>query len=158
MDVEEKVDADLTMADSDTWTDGPDACETKQDQTLTCSQSKDGASVTVARPEDAVTVGDRSDWEEEAESGWECPRLERNDPVSVIVSVKGRGETASPAAPDAACSTPEARTKEVGGDNRRVTTTTTCDTGSVIVTNVTINTLTVTFKEATVAEGFFKSG
>ncbi|XP_060945838.1 chromobox homolog 7a isoform X1 [Limanda limanda] len=159
MDVEEKVYTDLTMADSDAWTDGPDACETKEDQTSTCSQSKDSVSGMVARPEDAVTVGDRSDWEDEVEveSGSECLILEGKDTVSVIVSVQETGMMACAAPPDAAYSTPEARTEEVGGDKQSVTTTTTERSGSVIVTNVTINALTVTFKEATVAEGFFKS-
>nr|XP_019961549.1 PREDICTED: chromobox protein homolog 8-like [Paralichthys olivaceus] len=160
MDVEEKVDANLTVAGSETWTDRPDVYETKQNQTFACSQSKDGASVMVARPGDAVTVGGRSDWargEEEVESGSECPRLERNDTITVIVSVQGSGKTGGSTA--AACSTAEARNEEVGADNQSLTTTTPGDTersGKVIVTHVTINSLTVTFKEATVAEGFFK--
>ncbi|XP_062263782.1 chromobox homolog 7a isoform X2 [Platichthys flesus] len=156
MDEEEKVYTELTMADSDAWTDGPDACDTKEDQTSTCSQSKDGALAMVARPEDAVTVGDRSDWEEEEEeeeeSGSACLRLEGGDTVSVIVSVQDTGMMAG-----AAYSAPEERTEEVGGDKQSVTTPPTERSGSVIVTNVTINALTVTFKEATVAEGFFKS-
>ncbi|XP_053299071.1 chromobox homolog 7a isoform X1 [Pleuronectes platessa] len=156
MDEEEKVYADLTMADSDAWTDGPDACETKEDQTSTCGQSKDGTLAMVARPEDAETVSHRSDWEEEEEeeeeSGSACVRLEGDDTVSVIVSVQDTGMMAG-----AAYSAPEARTEEVGGDKQSVATPPTERSGSVIVTNVTINALTVTFKEATVAEGFFKS-
>uniref|UniRef100_A0A8C5E9T3 Chromobox protein homolog 8-like n=1 Tax=Gouania willdenowi TaxID=441366 RepID=A0A8C5E9T3_GOUWI len=49
------------------------------------------------------------------------------------------------------CSVVEAR-----GDNQSVTTTTKDGPGKVIMTDVTINSLTVTFKEASVAEGFFK--
>ncbi|XP_040919109.1 chromobox homolog 7a isoform X2 [Toxotes jaculatrix] len=167
MEVEEKVDEDLTVVGSDTWTDKPGGgtSETRQNQMFACSQSKDSASVPVAGPGDAVTVGVGSDWdrgEEGEESGSECPRLERNNTTSVIVSVQGSGEMAGAAT---ACSTAEEKDENVRGDNQSVTTTTpshqsTPDEaehpGKVIVTDVTINSLTVTFKEAMVAEGFFK--
>ncbi|XP_071330381.1 chromobox homolog 7a [Trachinotus anak] len=175
MEAEEKVDADLTAVGSDTWTDGPGGgkAETRQ-TTFVCNQSRDSASVPVARPGDAVTMGDRSDWdkgEEGVDSGSECPRLERINTISVIVSVQGSGETAGSsemagATAAATCSTAEARNEEVTGDNQSIATTTpgsqSANTtaaehpGKVIVTDVTINSLTVTFKEAMVAEGFFK--
>ncbi|GAA6215595.1 chromobox protein homolog 8-like [Lates japonicus] len=168
MEVEEKLDADLTAVSSDTWTDGPVrvTSETGQNQMFACIQSKDSTSVPVAGQGDAVTVGDRSDWdrgeEGSVEPGSECPRLERNNTTSVIVSVQGSSETAGAAA---VCSAPEAGDEEVRGDNQSVTTTTPGSQsapaaaehpGKVIVTDVTINSLTVTFKEAMVAEGFFK--
>ncbi|XP_035471898.1 chromobox homolog 7a isoform X2 [Scophthalmus maximus] len=162
--VEEKVDADLTVEGLETWTDRSDGrvCET-----FACNQSKDSAAVPAARAGDAVTAGDRSNWDrgvEEVESGSECPRLERNDTITVIVSVQGSSETAVAAAAAAvvACSTAE----EARADNQSATTTTTPGSqsapaaaehpGKVIETEVTINSLTVTFKEAMVAEGFFK--
>lgn len=157
MEVEEKV--DLTAVGTETWTDSP--AETRENQTFAFDQSKDSASVPEAEPEDAVSVGDRSDWyggEEGVESGSECPRLEssdcqRNNTTSVIVSVQGSSETAGD------CSTTEVGKEEESGNNQSVTTTTPgrqSAPGKVISTDVTINSLTVTFKEATVAEGFFK--
>ncbi len=164
MEVEEKVDADLP----ETWTDAPggETSETRQNQTFACDQSKDSASVP-----DAVTVGDGSEWdrgEEGVES--ECPTFESavcqsNNTTSVIVCVQGGGETAGDNATAAVRSAAEVSKEEVRGDNQSVTTATAGSQtalaeaehpGKVIVTNVTINTLTVTFKEATAAEGFFK--
>ncbi|XP_074511532.1 chromobox homolog 7a isoform X1 [Sebastes fasciatus] len=158
MEVEEKVDTDLTTVGTQTW------IEMRQNQTIACDQSKDNASVPEAVLEDAVSVGDGSDWdrvEEDLESGSECPTLERsvcqsNNTTSVIVSVQAAGD----------CATTEAtKEEEVSDDNQSVTTTTPGSQtalaaaehpGKVISTDVTINSLTVTFKEATVAEGFFK--
>ncbi|XP_029364291.1 chromobox homolog 7a [Echeneis naucrates] len=168
MEAEEKVDADLTAVGSDTWTDGADGekSETGQNQTSVYDQSKDSALVPVAGPGDAVTTvtaADRSGWdrdEEGLESGSECPILERINATSVIVTIQGSRETAA-----AACSTAETRNEEVRGDNQTMTMTTPGSQsthtaaehpGKVIVTDVTINSLTVTFKEAMVAEGFFK--
>ncbi|XP_069005690.1 chromobox homolog 7a [Embiotoca jacksoni] len=167
MEVEEKVDAELTVVGTETWTDTPDGgtSEMRHKQTLACDQSQDSASASEARPGDAVSVGDRSDWdrgEECVESGSECHRVEgRNSVVSMIVSSEGRGDTAGDAA---VCSPAEERKEEVRGDNQSVTTTEGSQNapaaaespGKVIMTDVTINSLTVTFKEATVAEGFFK--
>ncbi|XP_037648508.1 chromobox homolog 7a isoform X2 [Sebastes umbrosus] len=127
-------------------------------------EEKVDADLTTAVLEDAVSVGDGSDWdrvEEDLESGSECPTLERsvcqsNNTTSVIVSVQAAGD----------CATTEAtKEEEVSDDNQSVTTTTPGSQaalaaaehpGKVISTDVTINSLTVTFKEATVAEGFFK--
>lgn len=171
MEVEEKVDVNLTAEGTETWTDegGGGTSETRQNQTFACDQSKDSASVPEAGPEDAVTVGDRSEWDRLGEEGVESERTavelsvcQSNNTTSVIVSVQGSSETAGDAA--AVCSAAEARKEEVRGDNQSVTTVTPGSQtaaaehpGKVIVTNVTINSLTVTFKEATVAEGFFKS-
>lgn len=164
MEVEEKVDDDLPAAGIETWTDGPGGGipEEGQNQTFACDQSTDSALAAEAGPEDAVVMGNRSDWDGgEKDVEPECPTLERiNNKTSVIVSVQGRSETA------ADCSTAEAsKEEEVSGDNQSVTTTTPGSEpapaaaehpGKVIFTKVTINSLTVTFKEATVAEGFFK--
>ncbi|XP_039979816.1 chromobox homolog 7a isoform X2 [Xiphias gladius] len=168
MEVEEKEDADLMVVGSETWTDGAvgGTSETRQNQTFACNQSKDSASVPVAGPGDAATGGDGSDWdrsEEGEESGSECRRLERNNTTSVIVSVQRSIEAAGATA--TVCSVAEARNEEVRGDNQSSTTMTPGSQsapaaadhpGKVIVTDVTINSLTVTFKEAMVAEGFFK--
>lgn len=177
MEVEEKVDTDLTAVCTETWTDRPGGGtpETRQNQTFACDQSKNSASVPEAEAEDAVTMGDRSEWdqlsEEGVESASECPTLESGvyqsiNTTSVIISVQGSSEVAGDAAAaTAVCPAAEARKEEVRGDNQSVTTATAGSQvapavaehpGKVIVTNVTINSLTVTFKEATVAEGFFK--
>lgn len=169
MEVEEKVDAELSAAGTETWTDRPGAgtCMTRPSQTLACDQSKDSASAPEAGPGDAVAAGDGgSDWDRSGEEGVqsvsECPTLENsvcqcNNTTSVIVSVQGSSETAGDVAATAAiCSAAEDRKEEVRGDNQSVNRETAKHPGKVIVTNVTINSLTVTFKEATVAEGFFK--
>uniref|UniRef100_A0A3Q3L6P8 Chromobox homolog 7a n=1 Tax=Mastacembelus armatus TaxID=205130 RepID=A0A3Q3L6P8_9TELE len=93
------------------------------------------ASAPVAGPGDAVTVGDRSDVGVEA--GSPCPRLDRNNTTSVIVCVQGSNQSVATTTPGSETSAEE-------------------HPGKVIVTDVTINSLTVTFKEAMVAEGFFK--
>ncbi|XP_042361132.1 chromobox homolog 7a [Plectropomus leopardus] len=158
MEVEEKVDTDLTAVAADTWIP-----EEGQNQTFACDQSKDIAPVTEAVPEDAVS--ERSDWDggEEAVE-LECPTLEssvcqRNNTTSVIVSAQRSSETVAP------CSATEVRKEEeeVSDDNQSTTTpgsqtapATEGHPGKVIFTDVTINSLTVTFKEAEVAEGFFK--
>ncbi|XP_047428454.1 chromobox homolog 7a [Mugil cephalus] len=163
---EEKVDDDLMPGSAATWMDGPDD-DTRREQTF--DQSRDGSgSASETGPGDAVSVGDRSDWggEEEGEEA-ELPRAEksvfypRSNATSVIVSVKGSGEAVAED-DNAVCST--------DADTHSVTTTTLGSQtpppplpaagkhrpGEVIVTNVTINSLTVTIQEATVAEGFFK--
>ncbi len=181
MEVEEKVDADLTAVGTETWTDRPGegTSETRQNQTFACSQSKNSASVPEAAAGDAVTMGDRSEWdqlsEECVESASECPTSESGvyqitNTTSVIISAQGNSKVAGDAtaaanAATAVCSVVEARKEEVRGDNQSIATVTAESQaapavaehpGKVIVTNVTINSLTVTFKEATVAEGFFK--
>ncbi|XP_073351204.1 chromobox homolog 7a [Pagrus major] len=162
LEVEEKLDADLSGG-TETWSDrtGRGTSVTRQNQTLACDQSKDNASAPEAKAGDAIAVGDGSDWdrlgEEGAESVSECPTLERCVcQTSVIVCVQGSGEMAGDAT---VCSTAEARKEEVKGDNQSFSQAAPAaaeHARKVIVTNVTINSLTVTFKEATVAEGFFK--
>ncbi|XP_070703731.1 chromobox homolog 7a [Pempheris klunzingeri] len=174
VEMEEKVDADLTVVGTETWTDRPEGgtSEIRQIQKFACDQSKDSVSVPDTGPgHQAVTAGDRSDWhkgEEGVESVPEPPRLDSsvcpsNNVTSVIVSVQGSGETAGDAV--AVCFPLEEGKEEVRGDNQSVTMATpgsqTALTAAehpkkVLVTNVTINSLTVTFKEAMVAEGFFK--
>lgn len=157
--MEEKADTDLTAVGTEMWIDRPGGgtSETRQNQTFACDQIKDSALARVAGPGDAVTVGDGSDLDRDDEgvkSGSECPRVERNNATSVIVRVQRSSEAAGDAAVD--CSAVEARSEEVKGDNQSETTTTAEHPGKVIVTDVTINSLTVTFKEAMMAEGFFK--
>lgn len=157
--MEEKADTDLTAVGTETWTDrsGGGTSETRQNQTFACDQTEDSPSAPVARPGDAVTVGDGSDLdrgEEGVKSGSECHKVERNNTTSVIVRVQRSSEAAEDAA--VVCSTAEARSEEGKGDNQSDSTTTAEHPGKVIVTDVTINSLTVTFKEAMMAEGFFK--
>lgn len=174
MEVEEKVDPEQTAVGTETWSDGPGrgTPETRQNQTFVCDQLKDGPLVPEAAPGDAGTEHNASYWdrsgEEGVESVSECPTLESsvcqsNNTVSVIVHIPGSGVTAGDAAD--VCSATEAGREEVRGDNQSVSTATACSQttptaakhpGRVIVTNVTINSLTVTFREARVAEGFFK--
>nr|XP_020443493.1 chromobox protein homolog 6-like [Monopterus albus] len=159
MEVEEKVDANLTAAGTETWTEGLGA-DTRQNQEFACNQSENSASVPVAGPGDAVILHNKSDGdtgEEGVKSGSECPKSERNNTTSVIVRVNRSSETVGTTAATV-LSTAEARS-----DNQSFTTTAPGsqtiaaeDPGKVIVTEVTLNSLTVTFKEATVAEGFFK--
>uniref|UniRef100_A0A3Q1FHV5 Chromobox homolog 7a n=1 Tax=Acanthochromis polyacanthus TaxID=80966 RepID=A0A3Q1FHV5_9TELE len=168
MEVEEKVDADLTAVSTEMWTErsGGETSQTRQKQSFAGDESKDNALASEARL-DVSSVGDGSEWdggEESVESGWECVEVEsRNNTTSVIVSVQGSSETAGEAA--VVCSTAEERKEEVRGDNQSVTTMTADSQtdaaaaehpGKVIVTDVTLNSLTVTFKEAMVAKGFFK--
>ncbi|KAM9843424.1 chromobox homolog 7a [Aulostomus maculatus] len=157
MEMEEKEGVHLTAADI--WMEREDGGTfgVTHNQTFTCDQSKDSVSVAEAASEDVVPTGDRSDWdggEEGAESGCLSDTLEsgvcqRSSTTSVIVSVQGSSEVLEA----------EAKMEEAIGDNQSDITTTPGGPqhpGKVIVTEVTINSLTVTFKEATVAEGFFK--
>lgn len=171
LEMQEKVEAHQTAVGPEKWSNEPGrgATEKGQNQTFGCDQSKPGASVPEAGPGDVGTACDRSCWDkpvhEGVESVSECPTLQSgNNTISVIVCIPGSGETAGNAAATA-CSAPEAGREEVRGDNQSVSTATqgsqtspaaTKHPGKVIVTNVTLNSVTVTFKEATVAEGFFK--
>ncbi|KAM4634908.1 chromobox homolog 7a isoform 1-T2 [Polymixia lowei] len=83
--------------------------------------------------------------------------------MSVIVSIQETSKTSDDSF--AVCSGAEASKREIRGDNQSITASTLRpgsdaapaeNPGKVIVTDVTINSLTVTFKEAMVAEGFFK--
>lgn len=155
----EKVDADLTVVSSQTWIGISSEAKFSftQKQPLVYDQSKDSASASEARPGDAVSVGDGPDsdrFKEGTESG-----PERSNVTSVIVSVQGSRETAGDAA--AVCSPVEVRKEEPSGDNQSVAPKTAPTAAAdhpetVIVTKVTLNSVTVTFKEAKEAEGFFK--
>ncbi|KAL6103301.1 uncharacterized protein ACO6RY_02728 [Pungitius sinensis] len=176
MELEEKADADLTVVGAQTWTDRPGGgtSETIQNQMFARDQSEASASAPEAVPEDEVSAGDGSDWdreeeeeeeeEEAVESGSECHMIgsgvsQSNDMTSVIVSTEKSSETAGD------CGATEETKVEVRGGNQGVTMTTPGGQRSpvavphpknVISTDVTVNFLTVTFKEASVAEGFFK--
>lgn len=135
MEVEVEADAILT---SDTHSDRaaagtPDALQQQQQQTFACDE---------ASPSEAASQNTAP------ESGGDSSGEEGAEPASESVCQSG----AAPAA--------EVREEEARGDNQSVTMVTwghqAAPIGKVIVTNVTINSLTVTFKEATVAEGFFK--
>lgn len=106
-----------------------------------------------------------SDWDlqsqEDPESALGRPGVCQSKAVSVIVCVSGCGET--PDNPVPVCVAAEA--EQAKGDNQimgaakesRLTSQVAAKyPGKVITTNVTINSLTVTFKEATMAEGFFR--
>ncbi|XP_072299858.1 chromobox homolog 7a [Eucyclogobius newberryi] len=135
--------------------------ETKNPPTLACEQSNDTSCTPEVVTEDAAIV--HSAVVEEAaavEQVSEWPRFQNNNSEkrnadSVIVSTHGRQTADTGAA--------QMKDREATSDNRHVTTTTQHSIGpttphprKVIVTEVTINSLTVTFKEATMAEGFFK--
>ncbi|KAI9527075.1 hypothetical protein NQZ68_034062 [Dissostichus eleginoides] len=157
---EEKSDTELATVSTETWTDRPGGWTSETIQTVVYDQSKDTDSTPKATLDDEVSV--ESDWfksEDEVES--ECPKLEssvsqRYNTTSVIVSLRGSSDTTG--------STTEepANKKEEGGDNQSETETTPADPAEdehprkVISTDVTINCLTVTIKEAPVAKGFFK--
>lgn len=159
LEVEEKVDADLTVVSSQAWIGISREAhfDFTQKQPLVYDQSEDSASASEARPGHAVSVGDRPDsdrFEEGAESG-----QERSNATSVIVSVQGSREPAGDAG--AVCSPDEVRKEEASGDDQSDTQKTAPTAAAehpetVIVTKVTLNSVTVTFKEAKVAEGFFK--
>jgi len=173
IEVEEKVDALLTAVSTEAWNDQLDGVTSEkcQRQTSACDQSNDSEWVSEARPEDAVSVGDGSIWdggEKGMESGSECPKVESsccesNNTTSVIVRVQGSVQAAGDAT--TICSAAEPGKAMERGDNQSVIVTqpgsptapTTAEhPEKVIVTHVTLNSLTVTFKEAPVAEGFFK--
>ncbi|XP_063759316.1 chromobox homolog 7a isoform X2 [Eleginops maclovinus] len=157
MEEEEKLDAELATVSTETWTEKPGEWTADTRQTLVCDQSKNSDSTPKAAAEDEISVG--SDWdrsEEDLES--ECPRLESsvsrsNNTTSVIVSHRGSSSTTG--------STTEVAANKKGesGNNQSTTETTPAEAEhprKVISTDVTINFLTVTIKEAPVAEGFFK--
>lgn len=133
-----KVDTSHTAVGTKGWTEA--SGRGTSEETITTGQPRDVA------PGDGVAAPCRSlsarSGEEDTESEGQCPVLER----SVCPS--------SDAVPALANTS----------DNRRVATAmlgsgksfTAKHPGGVIMTNVTINSLTVTFLEATVAEGFFK--
>ncbi|XP_057673951.1 chromobox homolog 7a isoform X1 [Corythoichthys intestinalis] len=126
MDVEENSDK--------TWSDP----QKQGAATVACEQSKDNASPLDNGEADVVTEGNRSEsdmCEEEAQSGPECPGAHLTD--NTTSATAGGGDAAA--------------------HNQNIIATTPSEhPRKVIMTEVTINSLTVTFKEAAVAEGFFK--
>lgn len=133
---------------AEAWADGSCAGERGRTQTLACDQSREDAFAAAAGPGDSATARERSRWvlqsQGGAESAPEHPGVCQSKAVSVIVCVSGCGEMPD----DTVCAAAEEASKE-----RRLTSR--VYPGKVITTNVTINSLTVTFKEATMAEGFF---
>ncbi|KAM6965986.1 chromobox homolog 7a [Tautogolabrus adspersus] len=145
--MEEKVEH-LACGDTEAWTDGE---EMTKMQTFVCDQPEVIISVPEEGPEDAVTGDDESFWggvEEEVEVESECPMLERNDnTTSITMSSQASSQTtAEEREEDVITATPGIEAPPTPAEHA----------GKVIVTKVTIDSLTVTFKEATVAEGFFK--
>uniref|UniRef100_A0A1A8RNW5 Chromobox homolog 7a n=2 Tax=Nothobranchius TaxID=28779 RepID=A0A1A8RNW5_9TELE len=168
LDVEvEKVDDQLTPINTEMWTNTADGGTTGTCQISAHEQSKDNALASEAKLGDAVvSLGDRLDFdggetgveagsecETGVEAGSECPSVdsiprERSNTTSVIVRVQGNAST-------------EVKVEEGSANNQSVTMATSGPAEEerpekVIVTNVTVNSLTVTFVEADGAEGFFK--
>ncbi|XP_061567521.1 chromobox homolog 7a [Cololabis saira] len=152
IEVEEKVQAHLTAAaagaDVRTERSDGDTCETSRRQTSPCDQPKDSAPASEPALGHAVFVderGNRVGDGKAVESG-----SERNNAISVIARVQDADTTE--------------KTQVIGDDLSVTMTTHVAPTdpaaadlpAKVIVTHVTINSLTVMFKEATEAEGFFK--
>lgn len=156
LEVGEKVGGDLMPVSSHTWIDIMGECDPTPKPMLVRSQSKDSTSASEARLGDVVSVSDRSD-SDRGEEGWESGP-ERSNATSVIVSILGSRGMAGDAA--TVCSLAEVRKEEARGDDLIVGPETASPTAdqpeTVILTKVTINSVTVTFKEARVAEGFFK--
>lgn len=134
-----------------TWTDGSCTGTPGQKQTLACEQSKEDAFAAGVGPGDAGMACEASCWvlrgPGDTEVASQHPAVCQSKAVSVIVCVSGCGEMPD----DSVCVAAEEAAKE-----RRLTPQVAAKyPGKVITTNVTINSLTVTFKEATMAEGFF---
>lgn len=164
-------DMDMKMVDdtegTETWTNGlhTGTQGTGHTQTLVCAQSKEDGVATENGLGDAAAACQRSYWDLQSQDGREVacehPAVCQSKAVSVIVCVSGCGETPDNSVPVYV----SAQAEEAKGDKEvldaakessltpRVAAK---DPGKVVTTNVTINSLTVTFKEATMAEGFFK--
>lgn len=158
--VEEKA------ASPDMWTDKADGriFETSQRDTNSQNKSEDNTLVSEAKPEVVVSPSTRSDWVKEVgvEAFSESPTMEKKNATSVIVRVQECGKTTGDAV--SVCSDSEPQKDEVRSDNQSVIVTASDRPkvpyeaprpGKVIVTNVTVNCLTVTFKEASCSDGFF---
>lgn len=116
------------------------------EETIAVGQSRDIiSSASQARPDNVIVAPYRpqcgKSGEGDTRSESPCPVLERSDAVATL-----------PCCPD----TKAVNQRVVAGTPDNQTTLTTKHPGKVIMTDVTINSLTVTFLEATVAEGFFK--
>lgn len=139
-----KVDTSHTTTGTEgrTETSGRAAAGTQREETIAFGQSQDISSAAQARPDNAAAAPCRSrhakPGTEDTQPERQCPVLERSD------------------CPSGGAAT---RTPDAGSRNQRVDNLTSLAAkhpGKVITTDVTINSLTVTFLEATVAEGFFK--
>ncbi|XP_038165330.1 chromobox homolog 7a [Cyprinodon tularosa] len=147
----------------DLWPNGV-IFATIPNHTNALEQSKDNTLASEAKPEGLVSPSGRSHSAEAkgVEACSEPPKEEKKNATSVIVRFQGFGKTAGEAV-----SVPhesELKKNEARSDNQSVIVTASerpkgpteaPRPGKVIVTNVTVNSLTVTFKEATGAEGFF---
>ncbi|XP_014868212.1 PREDICTED: polycomb group protein Pc-like [Poecilia mexicana] len=166
----EEQDMDMEMeekaASPDMWTDEADGgiFETSQGDTNSHDESEDNTLVSEAKPEVMVSPSGKSDWVEEegVEAFSESPTMEKKNATSVIVRVQGCGKTMGDAV--SVCSDSEPKKDEARTDNQSVIVTApdrpkvpyeAPRPGRVIVTNVTVNCLTVIFKEASCSEGFF---
>lgn len=123
-----------------------EAAGTEREETIAFDQSRDISSLSQAIPDNAVTAPCRSQHAkpgvEDTESESQCPVLERRVCPS----------SDSTCSPD----TKSLNQRAIAGTLDNQTSLAAKHPGKVITTNVTINSLTVTFLEATVAEGFFK--
>lgn len=157
MEVEEKA------GSPDMWTDEADGgiFETSLRHTDTHKESEEHTLASEAEPGDVLSPSHRSDWGEE-EACTECPKVEKENTTSVIVRVQGCGQKMADAVSVYANS--ELKKDETRSVNESVIVTSSdrpkvpSDAPrprKVIVTNVTVNRLTVTFKEACCSEGFF---
>lgn len=152
---------------SEPWAEGlhTGTLETGQTQTLTCTQSKGDGVAPESGAGDAAAACQRSYWalqsQDGSQSALEPPAVRQSKAVSVIVCVSGCAETPDSSVP--VCVAAEA--EEAKGDSEILGAAKESSVaaqaaakypGKVITTKVTINSLTVTFKEATMAEGFFR--
>lgn len=127
---------------TEAWSDSPDAAPSETSDKP--EPSKDSAWVCADRPGE----------ESEEEARWGGGPRERSNTTSVIMRVQGSSTV---------CAEPP--TERADGRGVAVTTTSIPPVvpaeaerpGTVIVTNVTVNSLTVTFTEAREAAGFFKT-
>lgn len=130
---------------TETWTDRPDGDKSETSEKPAPEQPKDSASVCEVRPAE----------ESEKEARWEGTPRERNNTTSVIMRVQGSSNVWSSVEPqrervdNRGVSVKKSILPVVPAEAERP--------GTVIVTNVTVNSLTVTFTEAREAEGFFKT-
>lgn len=108
--------------------------------TVACDQSKDGASTLDDGEADAVTADNGSDGDTGEEEAQSRPASPGADPKDDLTSAVAGGDTV-------------VRIQNV---TTTVATAQLQHPGKVIMTQVTINSLTVTFKEAAEAAGFFK--
>ncbi|XP_053706738.1 chromobox homolog 7a [Synchiropus splendidus] len=135
--MEEKVEEALTATESEAWTDGG-LSETQHTPTLVRDQSKDTVSRPDGQSQAALTAGSASARNKEEES--EVVVCEDSNSTSQVVCERMTADNHSIAMTTHATLPPPSTAP-----------------GKITVTKVTINSLTVTFQEAAVAAGFFKS-